>query len=201
MAAVKYDVGDILTLCNDGDCYMTAVIVRWHAKSIFIEGISLEQHTDYDIFIKAKGNGFRFIREVPEIVLSYYKVVGHIDISGMPNDEVKTHLDRVTATEWNEHRIAYAVQAHWSLMKFRKEEFYIPKMTDENCCYDGRDRLEKENRRLKEEIASQNDKIFALQKRLNRSRDKEVLISKNLHRLGFASDAVYKIMCSELNDI
>lgn len=210
MATVKYDVGDILTLCNDGDCYMTAVIVRWHTKSIFVKGISLEQRTDYDMFIKAKGDDFRFIREVPEIVLCYYKVVGHIDISGMPNDEVKNHLDRAMKMKWYVPGIVPTIEAYWAFMKlyepkeeneYIQKKFYIPKMTDENCFYDGRDKLEKENRRLKEEIGSQNDKIFALQKELNRRRDEEVLISKNLHKLGFTADAVYKIMCSELNDI
>lgn len=207
MAKAKYDVGDILTWCKDGECYATAVIVRWHTKSMYVEGISLEQHTDYDVFVKShEKDDFELAHGVPECAFCNYKVVGHIDISGMPNDEVKTHLDCAIATVWSEYVIAYAVQTHWELMKLReskeenkyvKKEFYIPKMTDEYCCWNGYDKLAEENRRLKEEIGSQNDKIFALQKELNRRRDKEVLISRNLHNLGFTSDAVYKIMYSE----
>lgn len=198
MAETKYDAGDILTLCEDGNCYATAVIV-----SSYMSG--------YDLFIKPKGDeDFRFIRDVPEMVLCKYEVVGHIDISGMSIKEIETELVYAIATVWNKQRIAYAVQTHWELMKLRepKEEseyvkmgFCIPK-TNNPFYYDNlADKLAEENRRLKEEIGEQNDRIFALQKELNRRRDKEVHISKNLHKLGFTSDAVYKIMYSELNDI
>lgn len=211
MATVKYDVGDILTWCKDEHCYATAVIVSWHTKDVYVEGISLKRYTDYNVFVKShEKDDFELAHGVPECAFCNYKVVGHIDISGMPNDEVKTHLDRAIKMKWYEVGTVPAIEAYWAIMKlcetneeneYAKKEFYIPKMTDENCCYDGRDKLEKENRRLKEEIGSQNDKIFALQKELNRRRDAEVLISKNLHKLGFTSDAVYRIMYSELNDI
>jgi len=203
MTKAKYDVGDILTFCVEDRCYATAVIVKWHITSTYIEEVSLEQRTDYDLFIRPDEGNFRFVREVPECVFGNYKIVGHIDISGMPNDEVKTHLDRAVASEWCEWRVAYVVMAYWSLMKLHeseeendyvKKEFYIPKMTDENCCYDGYDKLEKENRQLKEKIRSQNDRIFALR---NQRWSDESRISRNLHNLGFTSDAVYKIMYSD----
>ena len=214
MAKTKYDVGDILTWSNNDDCYMTAVIVRWHTKSIFIEGISLEQHTDYDAFIKAKGDDFRFIHEVPEIVLCNYKVVGHIDVSGMPNDEVKTHLDRVTATEWHEHRIAYAVQTHWALMKLRepKEEskyakmgFCIPKK-DNPFYYDNlADKLAEECKQKQKHLDLANNKIFELKKEVDSLRqaihNDSTRIHKNLSEMGFTEDAICSIMYSEPNDI
>lgn len=219
MAKAKYDVGDILTWCNDGECYATAVIVRWHTKSMYVEGISLEQHTDYDLFIKSKGDDFKFIREAPEAVFYNYKVVGHIDISWMPNKEIETELAYAIATAWSEYAIAYAVQAHWALMKLRepkeeseyvKKEFYIPKMTDENCCYDGRDKLEKENRQLKEECKQKqkhldlaNNKIFELKKEVDSLRqmlrNDSTRIHKNLSVMGFTEDAICSIMYSEFN--
>lgn len=211
MATVKYDVGDILTWSKDGNCYATVVIVSWHTKDVYVEGINLKRHTDYDVFVKShEKDDFELAHGVPECAFYNYKVVGHIDISGMPNDEVKTHLERAIKMKWYAVGIVPTIEAYWATMKlcepneeneYVKKEFYIPKMSDENCCSDGRDKLEKENRRLKEEISSQNDKIFALQKELNRRRDAEVLISKNLHKLGFTSRAVDKIMFSELNDI
>lgn len=181
MAKAKYDVGDILTWSNDDDCYMTAVIVRWHTKSIFIQGISLEQQTDYDAFIKAKGDDFRFIREVPEIVLYNYKVIGHIDISGMPNDVVQNNLIDATAHEFCEKRIPYVILAYWDSMK----------MNEKNCCYDGRDELEKENRRLKEEIGMQSDKIFELNEKIGR-------IATNLRKIGFTSEAIRNIIETDM---
>ena len=223
MAKAKYDVGDILTWRNDGECYATAVIVRWHTKSMYVKGISLEQHTDYDLFIKSKGDDFKFIREAPEAVFYNYKVVGHIDISGMSNKEIETELAYAIATVWKTARsefvIAYAVQSHWTLMKLRepkeeneyvKKEFYIPKMTDENCCCDGRDKLEKENRQLKEECKQKqkhldlaNNKIFELKKEVDSLRQSlyndSTRIHKNLSVMGFTEDAIHSIMYSEFN--
>lgn len=199
MAAIKYDVGDILTWSKDGNCYATVVIVRCAVYRDYVDGTV---DTKYDIFYKnGYYDAFELIRRMPDHAFKNYKLVGHIDISGMSIEAIRTELVYAIVTVWNENQIAYAVQDHWALMGFRKKEIHIPKMTDENCCSDGRDKLEKENKRLKEEIGSQNDKIFALQKELNRRRDEEVLISKNLHKLGFTSDAVYKIMYSELTDI
>ena len=200
MATVKYDVGDILTWCNDGDCYATVVIVRCEVYRDYVEGTV---DTKYDIFYKnGHYDAFELIRRMPDHAFKNYKLIGHIDISGMSIEAIRTELIYAIACVQHENNIAYAVQDHWVLMKPREhKKIDIPEMTDEYCCYDGHDKLEKENRRLKEEIGSQNDKIFALQKELNRRRDTEVLISKNLHKLGFTSDAVYKIMYSELNDI
>lgn len=207
MAKAKYDVGDILTWCNDGECYATAVIVSSYMS-------------DYDLFIKPKGDDyFRFIRDVPEMVFSNYKVVGHIDISGMPNEEIETELAYAIAYVWNEHEIAYAVQAaHWMLMKLHepkeedkyvKKEIYIPKMTDENCCYDGRDKLEKENRQLKEECKQKqkhldlaNNKILELKKEVDSLRqmlrNDSTRIHKNLSEMGFTEDAICSIWWKKL---
>ena len=212
MAKAKYDVGDILTWCDDGDCYATAVIVWWHTKSMYVEGISLEQHTDYDLFIKSKGNDFKFIREAPEALFYNYKVVGHIDISGMPNDEVKTHLDRAVAWEWCEHRIAYAVQAHWALMKLRepKEEseyakmgFCIPK-TNNPFYYDNlADKLAEECKQKQKHLDLANNKIFELKKEVDSLRqmlrNDSTRIHKNLSVMGFTEDVICSIMYSEFN--
>lgn len=178
----------------------------------------LERHTDYDLFIKSEEkDNFKLVYEVPECAFYNYKIVGHIDISGMPNDEVKTHLDRVTATEWHEHRIAYAVQAHWAIMKlcepkeennYVKKEFYIPKADDSSFCCNScnkfekeNERLKRENERLKKEYGSVSNKVFGLKKEIESLRngynDTEARISRNLHNLGFTSDAVYKIMYSD----
>lgn len=205
MATVKYDLGDILAWCKDGHCHATAVIVRWHTKDVYVEGINLKRYTDYDVFVKSEEkDDFELAHGVPECAFFHYKVVGHIDISGMSIKEIETELVYAIATVWNEHAIAYAVQEHWALMKLRKKEIYIPKMTDENCCYDGAISSRKKTGGLKK-IGSQNDKIFALQKELDEQHDKywseHFRISKNLHKLGFTADAVCKIMCSELNDI
>lgn len=214
MAKAKYDVGDILTFCVEDRCYATAVIVKWHITSTYIEGITLERHTDYDLFIKPDGGNFRFAHEVPECAFYNYKIIGHIDISGMPNEKVKTHLDRAVASEWCEWRVAYAVMAYWSLMKIHKseeendyvkKEFYIPKMDDSSCCCNSCNKIEKENERLKEEYGSASNKIFLLKREIDSLRngynDTEARISRNLHNLGFTSGAVYKIMYSEPNDI
>lgn len=209
MAKTKYDVGDILTFCVEDRCYATAVIVKWHITSTYIEGVNLERHTDYDLFIKPDGDNFRAVSEVPECVLYNYKIVEHIDISGMPNDKIKTHLDRAVAWEWCEHKVAYDIKAYWSLMRCHKseeendyvrKEFYIPKVDDSFCC-NSCDKLEKENERLKEEIGSANNKIFGLKREIDSLRngynDTKARISRNLHNLGFTSDAVYKIMYSD----
>lgn len=212
MAKAKYDVGDILTWCNDGECYATAVIVRWHAKSMYIEGISLEQHTDYDLFIKSKGDDFKFIREAPEAVFYNYKVVGHIDISGMPNKEIETELAYAIACVWNEHKIAYAVQAHWVLMKLResKEEseyvkmgFCIPK-TNNPFYYDNlADKLTEECKQKQKHLDRANNKILELKKEVDSLRqaihDDSTRIHKNLSTMGFTEDAIYSIMYSEFN--
>lgn len=218
MANAKYDVGDILTFCVEDRCYATAVIVKWHITSTYIEGVNLERHTDYDLFIKSEEkDNFKLVHEVPECAFYNYKIVGHIDISGMPNDEVKTHLDRAVAREWCEHRVAYEIIAYWSLMKIHKseeennyvkKEFYIPKADDSSFCCNScnefekeNDRLKRENERLKEEFGSANNKIFGLKKEIDSLRngcnDTEARISRNLHNLGFTSDAVYKIMYSD----
>lgn len=200
MAKAKYGVGDILTWCDDGDCYVTAVIVRRYTKDIYIEGISLERQTDYDMFIKPKGDDFRFIREVPEVVFLNYKVVGHIDISGMPDDTVKNNLIDATGHEFCEERIPYVILAYWNIMK----------MNEKNCCYDRRDELEKENRRLKEECKQKqkhldlaNNKIFELKKEVDSLRqtlnNDSTRIHKNLSVMGFTEDAICSIMYSEFN--
>ena len=192
MAKAKYDVGDILTWSNDDDCYMTAVIVQWHTKSISVEGISLEQHTDYDVFIKAKGDGFRFIHELPEIVLYNYKVVGHIDISGMPNDVVQNNLIDATAHEFCEKRIPYVILAYWDIMK----------MNEKNCRYDERDKLEDENKQLKKDLGSANDKIFELSKEIDRMRDSyrndRCRIATNLRKIGFTSETIRNIIETDM---
>lgn len=192
MAKTKYDVGDILTWNNDDDCYMTAVIVRWHTKSIFVEGISLEQQTDYDVFIKAKGDDFRFIRKLPEVVLLKYKVVGHIDISGIPNYTVKNNLIEATAHEFCEKRIPYAILAYWD----------ITKMNEKNCRYDGRDKLGDENKQLKKDLGSANDKIFELSKEIDRMRDSyrndRCRIATNLRKIGFTSETIRNIIETDM---
>lgn len=213
MATVKYDVGDILTLCNDGSCYATAVIVSWHTKDVYVEGISLKQYTDYDLFIKSEGkDNFEFLHDVSEYMFSNCKVVGHIDISGMPNDEVKTHLDRVTATEWHEHRIAYAVQAHWALIKLHepKEEsecvkmgFCIPKK-DCPFYYDNlADKLAEECKQKQKRLDLANNKILELRKEVDSLRqllrNDSIRIHKNLSKMGFTEDAICAIMYSEFN--
>jgi len=217
MAKTKYDVGDILTFCVENRCYATAVIVKWHITSTYIEEVSLEQRTDYDLFIRPDEGNFRFVREVPECVFGNYKIVGHIDISGMSNDEVKNHLDRAVASEWCEWRVAYAVIAYWSLMKIHKseeendyvkKEFSIPKVDDSSVCRYScnkfekeNERLKRENERLKEEFGSASNKISGLKREIGRLRnnynDTEARISRNLHNLGFTSDAVYKIIYSD----
>lgn len=218
MAKTKYDVGDILTFCVEDRCYATAVIAKWHIKNKYIEGITLEQHTDYDLFIKSEEkDNFELVQDVPECAFYNYKIVGHIDISGMPNDEVKTHLDHAVAWEWCERRVAYAVQAHWALMKLRepkeendyvKKEFYIPKVDDSSFCCNScnkfekeNDRLKRENERLKEEFGSASNNILGLKREIDSLRnsynDTEARISRNLHNLGFTNNAVYKIMYSD----
>lgn len=161
MANAKYDVGDILTFCVEDRCYATVVIVKWHITSTYIEGVTLERHTDYDVFIKADGSDFRFIHEAPECVFYNYKIAGHIDISGMPNDTVKNNLIDATAHEFCEKRIPYVILAYWDSMK----------MNEKNCHYDGRDKLEDENKQLKKDLGSANDKIFELNKEIDRMRD------------------------------
>ena len=203
MATVKYDLGDILTWCKDGDCYATAVIVRWHTKDVYVEGISLNLYTNYDVFVKShEKDDFELAHGVPECAFFHYEVVGHIDISGMSLKEIDTELVYVITFVRHENRIAYAVQNHWELMKFRKKEIYIPKMTDENCCYDGRDKLEKENRRLKEEISSQNDKIFELNKEIDRLRNSctndRFRIATNLRKIGFTSETIRRIIETDM---
>lgn len=210
MAKAKYDVGDILTWCNDGDCYATAVIVRWHTKCMYVEETWLEQHTDYDLFIKSKGDDFKFIREAPEAVFYNYKVVGHIDISGMSNKEIETELAYAIACEWHEHRIAYAVQAHWALMKLRepKEEsecakmgFCIPKMGNPFYYDNLTNKLAEECKQKQKHLDLANNKISGLKSEIDSLRnsynDTEARISRNLHNLGFTSEAVYKIMYSD----
>lgn len=217
MAKTKYDVGDILTFCVENRCYATAVIVKWHITSTYIEEVSLEQHTDYDLFIRPDEGNFRFVREVPECVFGNYKIIGHIDISGMSNEKVKNHLDRAVASEWCEWRVAYAIMAYWSLMKIHKseeendyvkKEFYIPKADDSSLCRYSCNKFEKENERLKEECEQKqkyldlaNNKISGLKREIDSLRnsynDTEARISRNLHNLGFTNDAVYKIMYSD----
>ena len=215
MDTVKYDVGDILTLCQDGNCYATVVIVRWHTKDVYVEGISLKRYTKYDLFIKSEGkDNFELLHDVSEYMFFNYKVVGHIDISGMPNDEVKTHLDRVTATEWHEHRIAYAVQAHWAIMKLcepKKENNYvkmgfcIPKK-DNPFYYDNlADKLAEECKQKQKHLDLANNKIFELKKEVDSLRqalhNDSTRIHKNLSTMGFTEDAICAIMYSEFNYI
>lgn len=193
MAKAKYDVGDILTWCNDGDCYATAVIVRWHTKSIFVEGISLEQHTDYDVFVKShEKDDFELAHGVPECAFYNYKVVGHIDISGMPNDEVKAHLDYAIAHEFCEKRIPYVILAYWDIMK----------MNEKNCCCDGRDKLEEENKLVKKYLGSANDRIFELNKEIDRLRDScrndRFRITANLRKIGFTSETIRSIIETDM---
>lgn len=211
MAKAKYDVGDILTWCNDGDCYATAVIVRWHTKDVYVEGISHKRYTDYDVFVKShEKDDFELAHAVPECAFFHYKVVGHIDISGMSNKEIETELAYAIACEWHEHRIAYAVQAHWALMKLRepKEEsecakmgFCIPKK-DNPFYYDNlADKLAEECKQKQKHLDLANNKISELKKEVDSLRnsynDTEARISRNLHNLGFTSEAVYKIMYSD----
>lgn len=188
MANAKYDVGDILTFCVEDHCYATAVIVKWHITSTYIEGVNLERHTDYDVFIKADGSDFRFIREAPECVFCNYKIAGHIDISGMPNDTVKNNLIYATAYELCEERIPYAILAHWNVIK----------MNEKNCHYDGRDKLEDENKQLKKDLGSANDKIFELNKEIDRMRDSyrndRCRIATNLRKIGFTSETIRNII-------
>ena len=219
MAKTKYDVGDILTFCVEDRCYATAVIVKWYITSTYIEEVSLEQRTDYDLFIRPDEGNFRFVREVPECVFGNYKIVGHIDISGMSNEKVKNHLDRAVASEWCEWRVAYAVMAYWSLMKIHKseeendyvkKEFYIPKADDSSLCRYSCNKFEKENERLKEECKQKqkhldlaNNKIFELKKEVDSLRQELhndlTHIHNNLSKMGFTEDAIYSIMYSEFN--
>lgn len=210
MANAKYDVGDILTFCVEDRCYATVVIVKWHVTSTYIEGVTLERHTDYDVFIKADGSDFRFIHEAPEAVLYNYKVVGHIDISGMSNKEIETELAYAIACVWHENNIAYAVQDHWVLMKFRepKEEsecakmgFCIPKMGNPFYYDNLTNKLAEECKQKQKHLDLANNKISELKKEVDSLRnsynDTEARISRNLHNLGFTSEAVYKIMYSD----
>jgi len=204
MAKTKYDVGDILTLCEDGHCYATAVIVSSYMSS-------------YNLFIKPEGDdGFRFTRDVPEMVLCKYKVVGHIDISGMSNKEIETELDYAIAitweTVWSKYVIAYAIQAHWALMKLRepKEEseyvkmgFCIPKMNNSFCCYNLTDKLKEECEQKQKHLDLANNKIFELKKEVDSLRQELhndlTHIHNNLSKMGFTEDAIYSIMYSEFN--
>lgn len=192
MANAKYDVGDILTFCVEDRCYVTAVIVKWHITSTYIEGITLERHTDYDVFIKANGDDFRFIHEAPECVFCNYKIAGHINISGMPNDTVKNNLIDATAHEFCEKRIPYVILAYWDIMK----------MNEKNCHYDGRDKLEDENKQLKKDLGSANDKIFELNKEIDRMRDSyrndRFRIATNLRKIGFTSEAIRNIIETDM---
>jgi hypothetical protein len=212
MAKTKYDIGDILTWCDDGDYYATVVVVRWHTKDIYVEGISLERQTDYDMFIKPKGDDFRFIRGVPEIVLLKYKVVGHIDISGMPIDEVKTHLDRATKMTCYDHGIYHPIEAYWTIMKlcepketneYVKKESYIPKIDDSFCCYSLADKLKEECKQKQKHLDLANNKIFELKKEVDSLRealhDDLARIHNNLSKMGFTEDAICSIMYSEFN--
>lgn len=212
MAKTKYDVGDILTWCDDDNCYATAVIVRWHTRSMYREGISSEQRTDYDLFIKAKGDDFKFVCEVPECVLYNYKVVGHIDISGMPNGEVKTHLDCAIKMKWYEPGIVPIIEAYWAIMKLYepKEEskyvkmgFCIPK-TNNPFYYDNlTDKLAEECKQKQKHLDLANNKIFELKKEVDSLRqalhNDSTRIRKNLSVMGFTEDAICSIMHSEFN--
>jgi len=192
MAETKYDAGDILTLCEDGNCYATAVIV-----SSYMSG--------YDLFIKPKDDeDFRFIRDVPEMVLCKYEVVGHIDISGMPIEKIRTELVYVIARVWHENNIAYAVQDHWALMKFQEpKKIYIPEMTDEYCCYNLADKLKEECKQKQKHLDLANNKILELKKEVDSLRqalyDDSTRIHKNLRVMGFTEDAIHSIMYSEFN--
>lgn len=210
MANAKYDVGDILTFCVEDRCYATAVIVKWHITSTYIEEVNLERHTDYDLFIKSDGSNFRFTHEVPECAFYNYKIVGHIDISGMSNDEVKKHLDRAVTSEWCEHRVAYAIQAHWAIMKLHepKEEseyvkmgFCIPRIGNPFYYDNLADKLAEECKQKQKHLDLANNKVSELKKEVdllrNSYNDTEARISRNLHNLGFTSEAVYKIMYSD----
>lgn len=192
MANTKYDVGDILTFCVEDRCYATAVIVKWHITSTYIEGVTLERHTDYDAFIKADGSNFRFIHEAPECVFYNYKIAGHIDISGMPNDMVKNNLIYATAYELCEERIPYAILVHWNVIR----------MNEKNCCYDGHDKLKEENEQLKKDLGSANDKIFELNKEIDRMRDSyrndRFRIATNLRKIGFTSEAIRNIIETDM---
>lgn len=206
MAETKYNSGDILTLCEDGHCYATAVIVNSYMSG-------------YDLFIKPRGNDdFRFIRDVPEMVLCKYEVVGHIDISGMSIKEIKTELVYAIATVWktvwSEYVIAYAVQTHWELMKLResKEEseyvkmgFCIPK-TNNPFYYDNlADKLAEECKQKQKHLDLANNKILELKKEVDSLRqllrNDSIRIHKNLGKIGFTEDAICSIMYSEPNDI
>lgn len=217
MATVKYDVGDILTWSKDGNCYATVVIVSWHTKDMYVEGISLKRYTDYNVFLKShEKDDFELAHGVPECAFCNYKVVGHIDISGMPNDEVKTHLDCAIAivwkTAWSEYVIAYAVQAHWALMKLHepKEEseyvkmgFCIPKASNPFYYDNLADKLAEECKQKQKHLDLANNKILELKKEVDSLRqmlrNDSTRIHKNLSEMGFTEDAICSIMYSEFN--
>lgn len=212
MAKAKYDVGDILTWSKDGDYYATAIIVKYAIYRDYVDGTTDIQ---YDIFYKNDHyDTFELIRSMPDYALRNYKLVGHIDISGMSIKEIETELVYAIATAWNGHRIAYAVQAHWALMKLRepKEEseyvkmgFCIPKK-DNPFYYDNlADKLAEECKQKQKHLDLANNKIFELKKEVDSLRQSlrndSTRIHKNLSKMGFTEDAIYSIMYSEPNDI
>lgn len=204
MAAVKYDLGDVLTWSKDGDCYATAIIVKCAVYRDYIDGTV---DTKYDIFYKNDHyDAFELIRSMPDHAFKNYKLVGHIDISGMSIEAIRTELIYAIACVWHENNIAYAVQDHWALMKFREpKKIYIPEMTDEYCCYNLADKLKEECKQKQKHLDLANNKIFELKKEVDSLRESlrndSIRIYKNLSKMGFTEDAICSIMYSEPNDI
>lgn len=180
MAKAKYDVGDILTWCNDGDCYATAVIIRWHTKSKYLDEIILEQHTDYSLFIKAKEDDFKLICEAPETVLYNYKVVGHIDISDMSIEEIKKNLDCAIRFEYCDNRIAHAIEEHWIFYK-----------VDNYCFFSVQDKLKydlKMANEAKEELKKELDQLK------RNYRCGKASAAYKLYEIGFTNDKIGEIL-------
>ena len=123
MVKAKYKPGDILTCWQFDKCVMTTVIVKPSVEEFYCDYDCYDyavkkQYIKYDIFsVHKAADGFRMEFSIPERTYDCYRLTGHIDISGMSNEEIKKNLDCAIRFEYCDNRIAHAIQEHWLFYK------------------------------------------------------------------------------------